>query len=111
MASFKKGLFILGLLVVSLTASAFMVLEAGYYYQSLYPQSSFGYMGYLAATLNEAFMAIMAGVWLPGKVRGKGHPVNFLFRFLLILLFFTTVGGASFNAISEHLSVLESQAN
>ena len=111
MASFKKGLFILGLLVVSLTASAFMVLEAGHYYQSLYPQSSFGYMGYLAATLNEAFMAIMAGVWLPGKVRGKGHPVNFLFRFLLVLLFLTTVGGASFNAISEHLALLEGQAN
>ena len=100
MHPFLRWNLIFWLLGISLLASAFMVLEAGYYYQSLYPQSSFGYMGYLAATLNEAFMAIMAGVWLPGKVRGKGHPVNFLFRFLLILLFFTTVGGASFNAIS-----------
>ena len=111
MFKIKKGLFLAILLLVSLTASVFMVLEAGQFYQGLYSKANFAYMGFLAAGLNEAFMAIMAGVWLPGRSRAKGHPVNYLFRFLLVLLFCTTVGGASFNAIEHHLELIEKQAN
>jgi len=111
MEKLKKSLFLFMLLVVSLTASGFMVIEAGHFYQGLYTTSQFGSMGYLAAGLNEAFMAIMAGVWLPGRTKAKGHPVNFLFRFLVILLFLTTVGGACFNAIETHLAKIASQTN
>ncbi|MDT8447781.1 MAG: hypothetical protein RRB13_12900 [bacterium] len=111
MLAFKRILFVALLLVVSLTASAFMVLEAGQFYQSLYQSALFPFMGYLAATLNEAFMAVMAAVWIPGKSRSKGHPINYLFRGLLALLFLTTVGGASFNAIDGHLKALEAQAS
>ena len=106
----KRIAFVVILVMVSLTASVFMVLEAGQFYQKLYPRSAFPYMGFLAAGLNEVFMAIMAGVWLPPR-RGKGHPANYLFRFLLLLLFMTTVGGASFNAIYFQVGQLASQAN
>jgi len=111
MEKIKKSLFVLLLLLVSLTASAFMVLEAGHFYQGLYTNSAFGSMGYVAAGLNEVFMAIMAAVWLPGRTKAKGHPVNYLFRFLVVLLFVTTVGGACFNAIETHLEKIALQDN
>ena len=109
-----KWLFIFGLILVSILASVFMILESGSFYQRLYPKDyGFFQLGFLAATLNEVFMAIMAGVWLPGKKKNgkeKGHPVNFFFRLLLILLFITTVGGASFNLVEEKISLLQNNA-
>ncbi len=112
--SFKWIAFI-GLLLVALVASCFMAFEAGQFYQRFYPeQISFIQMGFLAAFLNEIFMAIMAGVWLPQIQFAKlslVHPANILFKFLLILLFCVSVGGAVFHAIEPRLAVLQKQSN
>ncbi|MBU2512729.1 hypothetical protein KJ966_15435 [bacterium] len=76
--------------------------------------NSFAYMGYWAAFLNEVFMGIMAGVWLPGKMTKNGakpHPINFLFKFLLVFLFLTTVCGSSMNAIYPLINIIQKQNN
>ena len=110
-----KWAVIFGLLLISLAASIFMILESGSFYQKLYPKDyGFVQLGFLAATLNEVFMAVMAGVWLPGKTKKgkiKGHPINYFFRLLLILLFITTVGGASFNLVYNKFETLQNQNN
>ncbi len=104
-----------GLLLVSISASLFMIIESGAFYQKLYQtDSSFLNMGYWAAGLNEIFMAIMAGIRLPDIKKSnqvKINPVNFFFKFLLVLLFVTTVGGASFNVIVPIMNDIQSQRN
>ena len=110
MHPFLRWILILGLLFVSLLASIFMVLEAGSFYQKLYPgQAGWIPLGFLAAGLNEVFMSIMAGARLEQK--GKQHPVNYLFRFLMVLLFVTTVGGASFNLVYDKIQEIQGQSN
>ena len=103
------------LLITSASASIFIVIESGTFYQQFYNQHlALFHMGYWAAFLNEIFMAIMAATWLPGKQNEKRksmHPANYLFKFLLIILFITTVGGASFNSIAPLLENIQEQNN
>ncbi len=64
--------------------------------------------------MNEVFMGIMAGVWLPDiqkKNRTKVHPVNFLFKFLLVFLFITTVCGSSFNTVFPVMETIQAEQN
>ena len=111
---FIRSIYIIGLLLISFFASSFMVLESGEFYQSFYPSSNFFQMGYLAALLNEIFIAVMAAVWLPDirKTNSKKvHPANYLFKAILLLLFATTVFAASFNVISPILKTIQKQHN
>ncbi|MBU3917891.1 hypothetical protein KKA14_20380, partial [bacterium] len=99
-----KWIFIPFLLSVSISASLFMIIESGSFFQKLYhTENSLLNMGYWAAGLNEIFMAVMAAVWLPDIIKKnrkeKIHPGNYLFKFLLIFLFLTTVLGSSFNTV------------
>jgi len=112
--NFIRSFYIIGLLLVSFFASSFMVLESGEFYQSFYPSTNFYQMGYIAAFLNEIFIAIMAGVWLPDLKKTnnkKVHPANYLFKAILLLLFATTVFSASFNVISPILKSIQKQRN
>lgn len=109
-----KWFYITGLFLISVSASLFMIIESGDFYQRLYQSSnSIIPMGYWAAALNEVFMAIMAGVWLPARSNKKGEKkeywVNYFFKFLLVLLFITTVGGASLNVADDILNEIEKQ--
>ncbi len=110
MHSFLRWNLIFGLICVSLVASLFMILEAGSFYQRLYPEQ-IGWipLGFLAAGLNEVFMSIMAGAKL--EHQGKPHPINYFFRFLMLLLFITTVGGASFNLVYDKIQIIQDQTS
>lgn len=115
MNSIAKSVYIVGLLSVSLAASVFIIVESGDFYQKLY-HSHFSkfYLGYWVAALNEAFMAIMAGVWISRKDKKgatKDHPINYFFKFLMVLLFVTAVGGASLKAIQPNLAKIHQQEN
>lgn len=100
---------------ISASASIFIVIESGTFYQQFYNQHlALFQMGYWAALLNEIFMAIMAATWLPekhNKNKKSIHPANYLFKFLLFILFLTTVGGASFNSIAPLLEHIQEQNN
>lgn len=106
---------ILFLLLISVLASVFIVIESGTFYQQFYNQSlSILHMGYWAAMLTEVFMAVMAATWLPNKISQKGkrvHPANYFFKAILGVLFITTVGGASFNSIAPILEKIQDQNN
>lgn len=110
-----KFVLILCLVLVSITASIFIIFESGDFFQKFYQADrTIQYMGYWAAALNEIFMAIMAGVWLP-KIKKKNisfvHPLNYFFKILLILLFITTVAGSSLNLVLPILNTIQSQKN
>lgn len=110
--TFIRSLYIIGLLLVSFCASVFMVLESGEFYQSFYPSSNFDKMGYVAATISEVFIAIMAGIWLPNSNKNrpsKTHPANYLFKAILLLLFATTVFAASSNVVSPIFKAIQKQ--
>lgn len=110
-----RWVLILFLLFISLAASIFIVIESGTFYQQFYHQHlAYIPMGYCAAALNEIFMAVMAATWLPVKFKKKKqitHPANYLFKFLLVILFVTTVGGASFNSVSPLIGKIQKQNN
>jgi len=110
-----KSILIFGLILASFSASVFIVLESGEFFQKFYTSDSkIQYMGYWAASLNEIFMAIMAGVWLPNiqkKSKAKIHPLNYFFKILLLLLFITTVAGSSFNLIFPVIDTIQTQKN
>lgn len=110
-----KWTFISFLFLICISASLFMILESGTFFQRLYKDHDvFTYMGYWAAFLNEIFMAIMAGVWLPARSRkgkSKTHPLNFLFKGILIFLFITTVCGASLNTVTPLIEGLQKETN
>jgi hypothetical protein len=111
-----QWVYILLLLIVSGSASLFIIFESGEFYQQLYPQKAAGLpMGYWAAGLNEIFMAIMAAVWLPRNSRKSSslgiQGMNLLFKALLVLLFITTIGGASFQITQKTLSDIQIQNN
>lgn len=110
----RKPVFIVFLLTISLSASIFMIIESGSFFQELYQdRQSVAFMGYWAAFLNEVFMGIMAAVWLPaGKERSKesAHPVNYLFKVLLVFLFVTTVCGSSLKTVYPLTERLQQQA-
>ena len=111
----RKLIFITFLLSVSISASVFMIIEPGSFFQNLYKSRDVvSFMGYWAAFLNEIFMAIMAGVRLPGKNETDSltfHPVNIFFKTLLVLLFMTTVFGSSMNTIYPLVNTLHKQNN
>jgi hypothetical protein len=110
----KLGYIIL-LLSVSMSASVFMIIESGTFFQDLYKNgSSISFMGYWAAFLNEVFMGIMAAVWIPSKKSNTGdtlHPINIFFKTLLLLLFVTTVCGSSLNTIYPLIGDIQAQSN
>ncbi len=112
----SQWIYLFLLLSVSTSASLFIIVESGEFYQQLYPQKTGGIsMGYWAAGLNEIFMAIMAAVWIPNsekKKKGTGfHFMNLVFKCLLILLFLTTIGGASFQITQKTMSEIQKQEN
>ncbi len=92
-----------------------MIIESGSFFQGLYDtESSLSFMGYWAAFLNEVFMGIMAAVWIPGRKDKFGeslHPVNVLFKLLLVFLFITTVCGSSLKTAYPLYATLQKQNN
>ena len=92
-----------------------MVAESGSFFQKVYQSNQlFDYMGFCAAGLNEIFMAILAGVWLPdikGNRKSRIHPGNIVFKTLLIFLFLTTVGGASLNVVFPIVESIQKRSN
>ncbi|MCG8335584.1 MAG: hypothetical protein MJE63_13775 [Proteobacteria bacterium] len=115
MERLTKPLFIFLLLSISISASVFMIIESGSFFQDLYKaESSLSFMGYWAAFLNEVFMGIMAAVWIPGKKNKLGeslHPINVLFKLLLIFLFVTTVCGSSLKTAYPLYATVQKQNN
>ncbi len=115
MERITKPVFIILLLSISITASIFMIIESGSFFQGLYKaDSSISFMGYWAAFLNEIFMGVMAAVWLPGKKDKQGekiHPLNVLFKILLVFLFITTVCGSSLKTVFPLYGVVQQQEN
>ena len=114
MSFFLSLLSVAGLLLVSFIASVFMIIESGSFYQALYPKGpNLIPLGFIAAALSEVFMAIMAGVRIEkkGNNKGSGHPINWLFTFLLSILFVLTVGGASFKIVYSKLGEIQGQSN
>lgn len=107
--------FIVLLLAISISASIFMIVESGSFFQNLYQsKNSIGFMGYWAAFLNEVFMGIMAAVWLPKNNdprKEKSHPINYFFKALLVFLFVTTVCGASLKTVFPLMDQIQSQRN
>ena len=108
-----KWLFITILLMSSLAAAIFMILESGSFYQTLYESESHFY-GYWAAALNEIFMGIMAAVWITKRDKhGKqqSHFINYFFKLLLVILFITTISGASYYVASPIINNIQNQEN
>ncbi|MBT4286214.1 MAG: hypothetical protein HOD92_02675 [Deltaproteobacteria bacterium] len=108
-----KWLFISILLLSSLAAAVFMILESGSFYQTLYESESHFY-GYWAAALNEIFMGIMAAVWITKRDKhGKqqSHLINYFFKLLLVILFITTISGASYYVASPIITNIQNQKN
>lgn len=59
-------------------------------------------------------MGIMAAVWIPGKKNKLGeslHPINILFKLLLIFLFVTTVCGSSLKTAYPLYAIVQKQNN
>jgi hypothetical protein len=108
-----KWVFIFILLLSSLAAAFFMILESGSFYQTLYTSKSHFY-GYWAAALNELFMAIMAAVWITKKNKHgikQPHIINYFFKLLLVVLFITTIAGASYYVALPILNNINNQEN
>lgn len=108
-----KWFFIIVLLLSSIAAAFFMILESGSFYQTLYASNS-NFYGYWAAALNELFMAIMAAVWITEKNKhgvNRPHLINYFFKLLLVVLFVTTIAGASYYVASPVLNNINSQEN
>ena len=101
------------LLVFTIAAAFFMILESGSFYQTLYTSKSHFY-GYWAAALNELFMAIMAAVWITKKNKHgikQPHIINYFFKLLLVVLFITTIAGASYYVALPILNNINNQEN
>lgn len=113
MKNIFNATFIFILLLSSLAAAVFMILESGNFYQTLYESKS-SFYGYWAASLNEVFMAIMAAVWVSKKDENgnnQSHIINYFFKILLGILFITTIGGACYYAASPILDDIQKQKN
>lgn len=112
--SWSRTFFILILFSTSAVASLFMIFEAAEFYARFYPGDNGYRFGLIAALLNEAFLVIMAAVWLPSVNFGGfklWHPGNVFIKSLMVILFFNTVGGATFNVIEAKLGELQQQKN
>ena len=110
----SQRLFIAFLILTALGASFFMVIEAASFYSRFYPGDDGRLFGYAAAFLNEAFLVIMAAVWLPSAQLGRFkffHPGNLWVKLLMVFLFVNTVGASSYNLIGDKLNDIQDQDN
>jgi len=91
---FKSSL----LLSAVLSASLFMIIESGEYYQKFYENS---YQGYWAACLVESFLATAAILHFKSK-----KLLNTVIKIVMIPLFLVVVGGASLKVVTPMVNKL-----
>jgi len=111
---FWRYVFFIFVVLTAICASTFMVFECAQFYGSFYPGKNGFTLGFVAAFLNESFLAIMSAVWLPAKQFGRFrilHPGNLWIKLLMLFLFINTVGGASYHVINDKLNDVQNQSN
>jgi hypothetical protein len=86
-----------------ISASLFMIIESGEYYQRFYDNP---YQGYWSAFLVESFLAIASMLYFKNR-----KLLNTMIKLVMIPLFLVVVGGASLKVVSPMVNELAQTEN
>jgi hypothetical protein len=105
----KKISMIVGLALIAVAASLFMISEFASFFNTLAGKPPTDPIGYYTGSLVEVFLAIMIATKIPAKK--YFHFANIVSGFLVIFLFLSTVAASSLNLISPLATKIQSNKN